>query len=346
MPLLFPSTPSIGQQYSYNGRTWQWTGSVWQSVGTIQGLQGSQGGIGGSGIQGIQGFIGLQGGIGVQGLQGNQGLQGPNAAIYFSTTPPSSPLLGDRWTDSTTGSGYTWVTDGVNFYWVELSASGYAGIQGNQGVQGPAGSMQGIQGIQGPNGVQGLLGLQGPSGFNNFNAISVDALPNADQTYNLGSATKNWASVHTAKLDFAADGEQTVAYVPPAPIAYAASWTGATTNPVGGVFDASYTQLGKLIHLDIQINCSSVTNFGSGAYSLTLPILPAHTAELVGTIIIGTTRYTLKGRVTTGSLNVPLFYLNSSGNNNPIVENAFTPTAPANLTTSSSFVLNGPYIAA
>lgn len=55
----------------------------------------------------------------------------------------------------------------------------------------------------------------------------------------------------------------------------------------------------------------------------------------------------MKGRVSAGSLNVPLFFLMSTnGNGVPVTEAAFTPTAPATLTTSSSFVLNGPYIAA
>ena len=88
MPLSFPLSPTIGQTYTYASRSWTWNGVVWKSVGTIQGAQG---------IQGFQG---------TSGLNGAQGLQGPNAAVYFSTTPPVSPLIGDRWVDSNSGSEY------------------------------------------------------------------------------------------------------------------------------------------------------------------------------------------------------------------------------------------------
>lgn len=30
--ISFPSSPVIGQEYSYNGRTWTWTGSAWRRV--------------------------------------------------------------------------------------------------------------------------------------------------------------------------------------------------------------------------------------------------------------------------------------------------------------------------
>jgi hypothetical protein len=165
MPLSFPSNPTLNQTYSYSGRTWIWNGSVWQSVGTTV-------------------AVGATGAQGTAGSNGAQGIQGPNAAITFSDTPPSSPLLGDRWTDSATGSGYTYIYDGNNYAWVELSASGFAGLQGTQGIQGVSAvgtqgltglqGFQGIQGVQGtigdtgvigPVGTQGLQGLQG-GGFN------------------------------------------------------------------------------------------------------------------------------------------------------------------------------------
>ena len=142
MPLSFPSNPTLNQTYSYSGRTWIWNGSVWQSVGTTV-------------------AVGPAGAQGTAGSNGAQGLQGPNAAITFSDTPPMSPLLGDRWTDSTTGSGYTYIYDGNNYSWVELSASGFAGLQGPQGIQGVS-----AVGTQGLTGTQGALGLQGVQGTN------------------------------------------------------------------------------------------------------------------------------------------------------------------------------------
>lgn len=38
MPIDFPNSPSINQQYSYNGTVWQWNGSAWIVVGTNAGI--------------------------------------------------------------------------------------------------------------------------------------------------------------------------------------------------------------------------------------------------------------------------------------------------------------------
>jgi len=167
MAISFPVNPVLNQTYSYGGRGWIWNGTVWKSVGTTVGSQG---------VQGI---------AGQNGTQGLQGLQGPNAALSFGATPPLSPNVGDRWVDSGSGSTYTWMTtDGVDYFWVEVNASGFSGvqgirgfqgIQGGQGLQGNVGAqgfgyaqlqgLQGIQGIYGQTGIQGNQGFQGVQGF-------------------------------------------------------------------------------------------------------------------------------------------------------------------------------------
>ena len=179
MAISFPASPSINQQYSFGGRTWFWTGVVWQSLGTIQGFIGTQGAIGRDGIQGLQGNQGVQGLLGFQGIQGQavQGIQGGQAFVTYGVTPPVAPAIGDRWIDAGSGSEYTWVFDGNSYQWVELSASGFSGVQGlqgpagagSQGIQGPAGTVQGVQGTQGF-GTQGAVGLQGTQGLQGFNA--------------------------------------------------------------------------------------------------------------------------------------------------------------------------------
>ena len=158
MPISFPSSPLLDDVYTYSGRSWKWNGEVWLALGTVQGTTGAQGAIG-VGFQGIQGPLGIQGTQGIQGesIQGLQGNQGPNAAIYFDASPPPSPLLGDRWVDSNSGIEYTYLFDGTNNAWVEVSASGFSGIQGLTGLQGTQGiSNQGVQGTQGFQGLQGF----------------------------------------------------------------------------------------------------------------------------------------------------------------------------------------------
>jgi hypothetical protein len=124
----------------------------------VQGTTGAQGPTG-YGMTGAQGPLGIQGLQGLQGqsIQGLQGNQGPNAAIYFDASPPPIPLLGDRWVDSNSGIEYTYLFDGTNNAWVEVSASGFSGIQGLTGLQGTQGiSNQGVQGTQGFQGLQGF----------------------------------------------------------------------------------------------------------------------------------------------------------------------------------------------
>ena len=159
MPISFPSSPVLNDVYTYSGRSWKWNGEVWLALGTVQGTTGAQGAIG-IGFQGVQGPLGIQGSQGLQGqsIQGLQGNQGPNAAIYFDASPPPSPLLGDRWVDSNSGIEYTYLFDGTNNAWVEVSASGFSGIQGLTGTQGTQGiSNQGVQGTQGTEGLQGFF---------------------------------------------------------------------------------------------------------------------------------------------------------------------------------------------
>jgi len=64
MAISFPTTgltPNV-TTYTYSGRTWLWTGTVWQSVGTAQGLTGTQGITGPQGTQGILGNKGITSG--------------------------------------------------------------------------------------------------------------------------------------------------------------------------------------------------------------------------------------------------------------------------------------------
>jgi hypothetical protein len=65
MAINFPTTGLVAgtTTYTYANHTWLWSGTVWQSVGTVQGAQGVQG-LQGSSIQGTQGTQGVQGLVG------------------------------------------------------------------------------------------------------------------------------------------------------------------------------------------------------------------------------------------------------------------------------------------
>lgn len=44
MPIDFPNSPSVNDVYTVDGRSWRWTGSVWESVTvTVVGPAGANG---------------------------------------------------------------------------------------------------------------------------------------------------------------------------------------------------------------------------------------------------------------------------------------------------------------
>jgi hypothetical protein len=99
----FPNSPSVGNTFSSGGRTWIWTGVVWNSVDTdtVTGPTGPQGPTGPTGATGATGptgaastVTGPTGATGAQGVTGPTGATGPSGVF---TTEPTSPVAGDLW---------------------------------------------------------------------------------------------------------------------------------------------------------------------------------------------------------------------------------------------------------
>jgi hypothetical protein len=92
MTINFPNSPTTNQTYTFNGRSWQWTGVAWKAITTTfgptgptgsAGFIGSDGATGATGAQGIQGPTGSAGFIGsdgATGATGAQGIQGPTGS--------------------------------------------------------------------------------------------------------------------------------------------------------------------------------------------------------------------------------------------------------------------------
>jgi hypothetical protein len=70
----FPDSPTLGQQFSAGGRTWEWTGSFWNAVAS-------------------PGPIGPTGPTGAQGPTGQTGPTGPESTVEGPTGPtgPTGP---------------------------------------------------------------------------------------------------------------------------------------------------------------------------------------------------------------------------------------------------------------
>ena len=152
----FPNSPSVNDQYTANGVTFKWNGTIWQRISASSGAQGTTGSTGPTGAQGAA------------------------AGLTISTSAPGSPSAGDMWWDSDAGLFLTYYNDGNSSQWVELNQ----GPKGAQGATGPTGA----QGATGSTGSQGAAGAQGATGSAGSNASISN---NADNRVITGGSGTN-----------------------------------------------------------------------------------------------------------------------------------------------------------
>jgi len=58
MPINFPNSPATNDTYSYDNKSWMWSGSYWSSLGSTNFVVGSTGATGSQGITGATGLVG------------------------------------------------------------------------------------------------------------------------------------------------------------------------------------------------------------------------------------------------------------------------------------------------
>ena len=134
--------------------------------------------------------------------------------------------------------------------------------------------------------------------------------------------------------------------------------TGLTFTGTGATYptyNSYYVKNGRLVSFVIEVDCTTVTNFGTGQYKLQLPFTPAvgfnhfsGWAWADPNIDPDTgTGHTILNCDTAGITNVlDLHYLKQSGGaNSPIREGLFVQGTPVTLTTISKIYVNGTYIA-
>lgn len=129
--------------------------------------------------------------------------------------------------------------------------------------------------------------------------------------------------------------------------AYTPAWTGSVTNPVigNGTITGAYLQMGKtIVGFWAKVVAGSTTTYGSGAYSLSLPVAPhANWAApllcryKVGANIYGGQTYQYVGSAAALAVD------NSTAVG---VLQATTPTVPATFANLSEIHLTGSYQAA
>jgi hypothetical protein len=145
------------------------------------------------------------------------------------------------------------------------------------------------------------------------------------------------------------------------PVRYTPTFTatGLTFTGTGAThptYNSYYIKQGRLVSFVIEVNLSTVTNFGTGQYKLQLPFTPAvgfnHFSGWAWAdpdVDPDTgTGHTIINADTAGVTNVlDLHYLKSAGGaNSPIREGLFVQGTPVTLTTISKIYVNGTYISA
>ena len=95
-----------------------------------------------------------------------------------------------------------------------------------------------------------------------------------------------------------------------------------------------------MIFYTIRVNCTTVTAFGTGQYSLTLPtgLNPSYDFQHVGGLHKGSNHYTLLADLEAGTNVVTLYHPTSNG-----AQDVFNYNKPTVLTTASYFYISGTY---
>lgn len=125
-------------------------------------------------------------------------------------------------------------------------------------------------------------------------------------------------------------------------IPFTPTWAGTGLTFTGTPAVGYYSRVGKMITFNIQVNFTTVTNFGTGQYSLTLPTgLPsAYHAVLNGGLHDTNTNnhLNLLADLEPASGTTELYYPTSNGVNDPFDHNS-----PLTLTTADYFYIGGTY---
>lgn len=111
------------------------------------------------------------------------------------------------------------------------------------------------------------------------------------------------------------------------------------------LISGSYTKWGNLLHFQILVQFTNITNFGTGRYYLTLPFPAEHAYKLrdgcLHTVYPGGTTFHISGHVDAGSTTLQLYSSDKVASGVQDVD--FTYNFPVTLTTSGRFHIAGTY---
>ena len=124
---------------------------------------------------------------------------------------------------------------------------------------------------------------------------------------------------------------------------YSPAWSGTGLTFTGTPTTGSYIKIGNLVTVQIDVLYSTVTNFGTGQYSLTIPFPSKYHTDIYGGSAHDTLptlkHYSLKGHLTPSSSVMTLWQHAGSGEDEPMDFNT-----PINATTDDKFHMSFSYI--
>lgn len=126
-------------------------------------------------------------------------------------------------------------------------------------------------------------------------------------------------------------------------ITYTPTWSGTGLAFTGTPAIGRYSRVGKMITYNIQVSCSTVTNFGTGQYSITLPTgLNPHTSfQHIGGLHKNADHFTLLADLGAASNTITLYHPAANG-----AQDIFSHNKPTTLTTAVTWYISGTYFIA
>lgn len=121
-------------------------------------------------------------------------------------------------------------------------------------------------------------------------------------------------------------------------------WSGTGLTFTGTPATGAYIKIGNLVQVQMDVLFTTVTNFGTGQYSLTLPFASKYHTDVYGGSVhdvgpSGTDHYSLKGHLSPSSTTMTVWDMAAAAKDEPMDHNS-----PFVLTTADKFHMSFTYI--
>lgn len=223
-----------------------------------------------------------------------------------------------------------------------------AQVTGPTGPTGPQGAASNVTGPTGPTGAAGIQGTQGPTGPTGAVGAASNVTGPTGPTGAAGAAstvTGPTGPTGAASTVTGPTGATGATGPAPAVQSFTSTWAGTGLAFTGTPTTSTYWQAGKMVQFQISVVCTNVSNFGTGFYTLTLPVAASGPSSLTGVLNVGGTLYDLVGTTTSGSTTITLYSKTAGGAGNKVILDQLNKNNAANFTTSTTFTIAGSYLA-